>query len=115
VYVEPQEGPISRPELTRQFPLVFNSGARIQSDFRSQHHNIPGLLKMQPHPLVTLHPRDAAPRGIQTGDEVYVVTQRGRVRYSAWVTEDIVPGVIEANAISGFPVYKALMCDVVKA
>jgi anaerobic selenocysteine-containing dehydrogenase len=142
IYVEPQEGPISTPKLTEQFPLIFNSGARIQSDFRSQHHNIPGLLKMQPHPLVTLHPRDAAPRGIQTGDEVFVVTQRGQVRYTAWVTEDIVPGVIEANAgggspiasepwrecnvneltdsdnrdpISGFPVYKALLCDVVKA
>jgi anaerobic selenocysteine-containing dehydrogenase len=142
VYVEPQEGPISTPELAERFPLVFNSGARIQSDFRSQHHNIPGLLKMQPHPLVTLHPRDAAPRGIQTGDEVFVVTGRGRVRYTAWVTDDIVPGVIEANAgggspiasepwrecnvneltdadnrdpISGFPVYKALLCEVVKA
>ena len=142
VYVEPREGPISTPELAQQYPLVFNSGARIQSDFRSQHHNIPGLLKMQPHPLVTLHPRDAAPRGIQTGDEVHVATLRGEVRYTAWVSEDIVPGVIEANAgggspiasqpwrdcnvneltdpdnrdpISGFPVYKALLCDVVKA
>ncbi len=141
VYVEPQEGPISTPELTKQFPLVFNSGARIQSDFRSQHHNIPGLLKLQPYPLVTIHPRDAAPRNIQTGDQVFVVTPRGKVRYSAWVTQDIMPGVIEANAgggspiasqpwrecnvneltdsenrdpISGFPVYKALLCDVVK-
>ncbi len=141
VYVEPQEGPISTPELAKEFPLVFNSGARIQSDFRSQHHNIPGLLKLQPRPLVTLHPRDAVPRGIQTGDEVFVVTPRGKVRYTAWVTEDIVPGVIEANAgggspiasqpwrecnvneltdpdnrdpISGFPVYKALLCDVIK-
>jgi anaerobic selenocysteine-containing dehydrogenase len=140
-YVEPQEGPLSTPELAKEFPLVFNSGARIQSDFRSQHHNIPGLLKMQPRPLVTLHLQDAASRDIQTGDEVFVVTPRGKVRYTAWVTEDIVPGVIEANSgggspiasqpwrecnvneltdpdnrdpISGFPVYKALLCDVVK-
>ena len=142
VYVEPQESPLSTPELARHFPLVFNSGARIQSDFRSQHHNIPSLLKMQPYPLVTLHPHDAAPRHIQTGDEVLVVSPRGQVRYLALVSEDIVPGVIEANAgggspiaaqpwrecnvneltdsdnrdpISGFPVYKALLCDVIKA
>jgi len=142
VYVEPREGPISTPKLARRFPLVFNSGARIQSDFRSQHHNIPGLLKMQPRPLVTLHPQDAAPRHIQTGDEVWVVTPRGQLRYTAWVSQDILPGVIEANAgggspiasppwracnvneltdpdnrdpISGFPVYKALLCEVVKA
>ena len=142
VYVEPAEGPVSTPDLAQDFPLVFNSGARIQSDFRSQHHNIPSLVKMQPYPLVTLHPRDAAARDIQTGDAVFLVTARGKVRYIAFVSEDIVPGVIEANAgggspiasqpwrecnvneltdfdnrdpISGFPVYKALLCDVVKA
>jgi anaerobic selenocysteine-containing dehydrogenase len=142
VYTEPSEGPLAAPELAKQFPLVFNSGARIQSDFRSQHHNIPGLLKLQPGPRVTLHPQDAALRDIQTGDEVFVVSPRGKVRYTAWVSEDIVPGVIEANAgggspiasrpwresnvneltdadnrdpLSGFPVYKALLCDVVKA
>jgi anaerobic selenocysteine-containing dehydrogenase len=142
VYVEPEEGPVSTPDLAQAYPLVFNSGARIQSDFRSQHHNIPGLLKMQPHPLVTLHPDDAAARDIQDGDPVDLISPRGRVRYIARLSEDIVPGVIEANAgggspiasppwrdcnvneltdsdnrdpISGFPVYKALLCDVVKA
>jgi anaerobic selenocysteine-containing dehydrogenase len=91
--------------------------------------------------MVTLHPRDAAARNIQSGDEVLLVSPRGQVRYIALVSEDIVPGVIEANAgggspiasppwrecnvneltdfdnrdpISGFPVYKALLCDVVK-
>jgi anaerobic selenocysteine-containing dehydrogenase len=142
VYVEPQEGPLAAPELAQQYPLVFNSGARIQSNFRSQHHNIPGLLKMQPQPLVTLHPTDAAARGIQTGDAVWLVSPRGKVAYTAHVSADIVPGAIEANAgggspiasppwracnvneltddenrdpISGFPVYKALLCNVVKA
>ena len=142
VYSEPREGPLAAPETARAFPLVFNSGARIQSDFRSQHHNIPGLLKLQPEPQVTLHLRDAAARGIAEGDDVWVVSRRGRVPFKAHVTEDIVPGVVEANAgggspiaseawrrcnvneltdmtirdpISGFPVYKALLCDVVKA
>lgn len=142
VYVEPREGPLRAPELARQYPLVFNSGARIQSDFRSQHHNIPGLLKMQPEPMVTLHPDDATARGIATGDAVWVITPRGRVRYTASASDGIVPGVIEANMggggpvasplwrecnvndltddtnrdpISGFPVYKALLCEVVKA
>ena len=142
IYVEPQEGPLSTPAVAKRFPLVFNSGARIQAGFRSQHFHIPGLLKLQPYPLVTLHPRDAAPRDIRSGDAVFVVSPRGKVRYTALVSEDIVPGVIEANVgggspiaapawrdcnaneltdpdnrdpISGFPVYKALLCDVVKA
>jgi len=97
---------------------------------------------MQPYPQVWLHPKDAAPRHIKNGDAVFVVSPRGKARYQARVTEDIAPGVIEANAgggspiaaepwrkcnvneltdfdnrdpISGFPVYKALLCDVVKA
>ena len=142
VYTEPLEGPLAAPQATDRYPLVFNSGARIQADFRSQHHNIESLLKLQPQPLVWLHPRDANIRGIDDGDAVWVETSRGRVPYTARVTDDIVPGVIEANAgggspiaaaprrecnvneltdhdnrdpISGFPVYKALLCEVTKA
>ncbi len=141
IYSEPREGPITQPDLHRRFPLVFNSGARIQSDFRSQHHNIAPLLRLQPAPLVHLHPRDATTRGISDGDPVEVVTARGRVPFHARVSEDIVPGAVEANMggggplgaqawqqanvneltdpdnhdpISGFPVFKALLCDVVR-
>lgn len=141
VYTEPAIGPLRAPELAREFPLVFNSGARTQSDFRSQLHNIPGLLRKAPAPLVTLHPQDAAARGIEDGDDVLVTTPRGQVPYRARVNEQIVPGVIEANMgggspianeawrqgnvneltepqhvdpISGFPIYKTLLCDVVK-
>lgn len=140
-YTEPKEGPFTVPAVAARFPLVFNSGSRVKSDFRSQHHNIPSLVHMQPAPLVQLHALDAAARGIQDGDTVEVVSPRGRVRFVALVSEDIVPGVIDANMggggplgplawreanvneltdmdnfdpISGFPVFKALLCDVVK-
>jgi anaerobic selenocysteine-containing dehydrogenase len=139
-YTEPREGPLASPEVARSFPLVFNSGARTRSDFRSQHHNIGTLVDMQPAPLVHLHPDDAAARGIADGDEVDVLTPRGRVPFVARVSEDIVRGAVEANMggggplgpaawqaanvneltdpdnvdpISGFPVYKALLCEVV--
>jgi anaerobic selenocysteine-containing dehydrogenase len=73
---------------------------------------------------------------------VVLATSRGEVRFVARVTEDIVPGVVEANMggggplgpdawrqsnvneltdlenrdpISGFPVYKALLCEVRRA
>lgn len=139
VYREPVEGPLGDPELARRFPLVFNSGARTRASFRSQHHNIPSLLALEPAPLVTIHPDDARARGIADGDEVDLVTSRGRVTFRARLSADIVPGVVEANMggggplgpeswrranvnaltdfghrdpISGFPVYKALLCDV---
>lgn len=140
VYTEPREGPLAAPEIARQFPLVFNSGARTQTAFRSQHFNIPPLAAQQPLPLVQLHPGDAARRNIAHGDPVFVVSPRGRVPFWASVTPDIVAGTVEVNMggggplggaawqganvneltdpansdpLSGFPVFKALLCDVV--
>nr|VFK19672.1 MAG: cysteine desulfurase NifS [Candidatus Kentron sp. LPFa] len=140
-YTEPREGPLANPSLAGQFPLVFNSGARLQTDFRSQHHGIIGLLEDNPAPRVDINTRDAAARGIRTGDGVEVRTRRGGVRFVAYVTDNIVEGAIEANMggggpvgpkawresnvnlltdldnydeISGFPVYKCLLCDVIK-
>ncbi len=141
VYVEPQEGPLASPELAKRYPLVLNTGARIQSTFRSQHLNIPGLLAMQPEPQVLINPDDAAARGIADGEHVDVVTARGRVIFQAKVTDRVVPGGVEVNVggggplqaeawrrantneltdhdnrdpISGFPVFKALLCEVEK-
>lgn len=141
VYEEPIEGPIASPGLAREFPLVLTTGTRIQSTFRSQHLNIPGLLKLQEKPNILIHPEDADPRGIRDGDKVWVRTKRGRAPFYAKVTERIMKGVIEANMggggplqpkewkeanvneltdmenrdpISGFPVFKALLCEVEK-
>jgi anaerobic selenocysteine-containing dehydrogenase len=140
-YTEPLEGPLASPEIFAKYPLVFNSGARLQSAFRSQHLNIPGLLKLQPKPLVLIHPEDAAARGIRNMDRVWVESPRGRVGFWAKVTDDVMTGQVEVNVgggspihsapwreantnyltdyenrdpISGFPVFKALLCDVRK-
>jgi anaerobic selenocysteine-containing dehydrogenase len=139
VYVEPKEGPLGSPELYRKYPLVLNTGARLQSAFRSQHLNIPGLLKLQPKPQVLIHPADAEARGISDGDKVWVESPRGKVGVRARVTDNVMTGQVELNVgggspiqaeewreananfvtdienrdpISGFPVYKALLCDV---
>jgi anaerobic selenocysteine-containing dehydrogenase len=141
IYQEPSEGPIGSAELAKDFPLILTTGTRIQSAFRSQHLNIPGLLKLQDKPNILIHPEDAEKRKIHTGDRVWVKTKRGRVPFYAKVTERIMKGVIEANMggggplqpeewreanvneltdmenrdpISGFPVIKALLCEVEK-
>jgi len=141
VYVEPGEGPLSQPELAKQLPLVFNSGARANMDLHALHHSIPALSKEKPVPTVMLNTLDAQERGIEDGDFVHIKTKRGQVGMYAFVTDDIVRGAIEASGmgggalgskvwqdacindltdlqrydpISGFPVYKALLCDVVK-
>ena len=140
-YTEPVEGPLAAPHLTGDYPLVFNSGARPHTDFRSQHHGIKGLNKDNPEPTVEINWEDARERGIKQGDLVEVRTPRGSVPFRARISQDIVRGAIEANMgggtpvgpkawrewnvneltdlgnydeISGFPVYKALLCDVIK-
>ena len=142
VYIEPREGPLAAPEeIVRRYPLVLNTGARTQSGFRSQHYNVQTLVQRHPRPLVNLHSRDAAQRNLQEGDPVWLSSPHGQVAFWVHITEDIVPGVVEANMggggplgpqawqdanvneltdlenydpISGFPVYKALLCEVTK-
>jgi len=139
VYTEPGESPVSQPELAQTFPLVFNSGSRITSDFRSQHHGIKSLNRKHPEPVVTLNDQDAAQRGIEDGSMVRITSPRGSVTMRARVTNEIIQGAVDAHMggggpvgplawqtnnineltdltrfdpISGFPVYKALLCEV---
>lgn len=141
IYSEPKEGPQASPELAAKYPLVFNSGARPQTDFRSQHHGVAGLCKDNPAPTVLLGRDVAAARHVASGDLVEVRSPRGAVAFRAQVSDDIVGGAVECSMgggtpvgpkawrlsnvneltdlanydeISGFPVYKSLLCDVVR-
>lgn len=140
-YTEPKESPFSRLDLIEKFPLVFNSGSRSRTGFHTQHHGIKKLSRKRPEPTVTINKTDAKKRNINTGDMVTISTLRGSVTMRARVTQDIVQGAIDANhacgspigpkawskvnvneltdmdqydPISGFPVYKSLLCDVQK-
>ena len=142
VYTEPAEGPLGSPHLTERFPLVLNSGARTLYDFRSQHHGAPRLSDHHPEPLVTINSKDAAARGIADNDMVLIESPRGQVKMRAKVTDDIMAGAIDANMggggplgskawreanineltdpekydpISGFPIYKTLLCRISRA
>lgn len=140
-YMEPIESPVSQPELAEDYPLVLNTGTRIMTTFRSQYLNIEGLLKIQPDPLVTINTEDARIRGIEDGDRVFVKTKRDQIKFTAKVTDEIPSGEVDLNMgggssyqaeswansntnkltddenrdyISGFPIYKALLCEVEK-
>lgn len=139
VYTEPGESPLSAPETAREFPLVFNSGARAKNDLHGLHLSVPDITKEQPVPTVLMNSADASLRDICDGDKVRLRTLRGSVELFARVSDDIVAGAVEASAmgggplgpkewqeanintltdltrydpISGFPVYKALLCQV---
>jgi len=142
VYTDPIEGPNGDQSVYQEYPLILSTGARIQSTFRSQHLNIPGLLKIQDKPQVLINPQDAEDRGIKQGDKVLVRTPRGKVHFWAKVTEKVLPNAVEINqgggtpiqvkewqnsnvnqltdfnnrdSISGFPIFKALLCQIEKS
>jgi len=134
VYTEPAESPLSTPELTKEFPLVLTSGARVLVYVHSQFRNIERLSRHMPEPLADIHPEDAKSRRIKSGDMVSISSPRGKIRMKANVTDTIKQGVIsiphlwpgDANAnalvddinldpISGFPPYKSQLCQVARA
>ncbi|HEB02922.1 MAG TPA: aminotransferase class V-fold PLP-dependent enzyme, partial [Nitrospirae bacterium] len=141
VYTEPEEGPLSRPELSGEYPLIFTSGSRSRWSFHTQYVGNPAMLKARPGPQVTMNAGDAKERGIAHGDMVRISSPRGSQIMRARVTEDIVKGTVDANhacggilgpeawtgcninwltdinqsdPISGFPIYKSLLCEIAK-
>ena len=93
-YEEPEEGPISTPELWKKYPLILNSGRRSPVYFHSEHRQIPWLREIEPDPTVEIHPQTANELGIVDGEWVYIENQRGRVKSKAKVTPTILPNVV---------------------
>jgi anaerobic selenocysteine-containing dehydrogenase len=60
----------------------------------STHSNNPVLLNINRKPVVEMHPKDAATRGIRDGDEVEIYNDNGSYKVWALLTEAIKPGVV---------------------
>ncbi|GAB7026829.1 IscS subfamily cysteine desulfurase [Geotalea toluenoxydans] len=141
VYTEPAEGPLAAPELAREYPLVFNSGGRTRFDFRSQHHGVRPLAERHDSPPVMMNRTEALESGIGEGEQVWVETPRGRALFTASLSDHMMRGTVDAamggggplgpaewqqcnvneltdigrfDPISGFPIYKTLLCRVTK-
>jgi anaerobic selenocysteine-containing dehydrogenase len=92
-FTEPPVGPVVRPDLATQFPLVLTS-AKSALFCQTQHRALPSLRKRAAHPEVDLHPAAAAARGIAAGDWVSVETPEGKVRARARLNEGLDPRVV---------------------
>jgi anaerobic selenocysteine-containing dehydrogenase len=139
-YEESDETPVSNPDLHRRFPLILGTGP-FKPDMKSCLRAIPSFMEKYPHPVVQMNPVDAKARRIDTGDTVVIKTARGQVTMRAWVSDTIMEGFVYApvggggpqgtdawqsanvneltddgqyDEISGFPVYKTLLCQIKK-
>lgn len=142
IYRPAKEGEINTPEIFNDYPLKLNTGARIQTTFRTQHLNIQELVDIQESPLIHMNREDARDRQIEEGNTVIVSTIRGEIKVKASLSDKIRRGDTELNIgggqafqigmwkdananyltdiknndpISGFPVFKDLLCQIKKA
>ncbi len=133
-FVEPNESPISKPDLAEEYPLVLTSGARIPVYMHTMMRNIESLRKMVPDPVININPVKAKELNIEDGNKVIVETPRGSIEVKAKFTKEIDSRVVHVphgwsdpanvnvltddevlDPISGFPAYKSLLCKVEKA
>jgi len=137
---ESAETPLSKPRMLNRYPLILGTGP-FKPDMKSCLRAIPDFIEKYPYPMVQMNPKDAEKRGIETGNAVVVKTPRGFVEMRANVTDDIMDGFVYApvggggphgtdawkranvniltdmeqfDPISGFPIYKTLLCEVKK-
>ncbi len=102
-YEEPKEGPVSRPDLLKEYPYQLITGGRFPPYFHSEHRQIPSIRAKRPEPLVQVHPDTARKLGISDGDWIWIETIRGRVRQKCTYFDGIKPDVVHAEHGWWFP------------
>jgi len=96
-FTPPHEFPELVPELARRFPLTLISSPRHQF-LNSTFVNVASL-RRDAEPEVTLHPDDAASRGIVAGVRVDVFNDRGAFSATARIGDMVRPGVVWAPSV----------------
>lgn len=133
-YREPDQSPYGDPKMFQKYPLILTTGARNLYFTHSQHRNIQDLKEKNPEPYAEVHTKTAEKFGIQNGDAIIVESNRGQIRVKAFVTEDMMEGVVSiphgwsgvANVnlltdvhcrepIMGYPQMKSQLCSIRKA
>jgi anaerobic selenocysteine-containing dehydrogenase len=103
-YVPPREGPTSAPALAKRYPLAFISPPAhhfLNSTFSA----LPVFVRREGEASVTIHPRDAAARGIVEGAMVRVFNDRGAFLATARLSDAAREGVVV-----GLSIWWAKMC-----
>ncbi len=92
VYHEPIEASPQNPAI-RRFPLTLlfsHSPYRIHSTFA----NMPMIKKLEPEPILEIHPTDAAARAVLDGDIVRLYNDRGTATLRCRLSPHLRPGVL---------------------
>ncbi|MBW1919322.1 MAG: molybdopterin-dependent oxidoreductase [Deltaproteobacteria bacterium] len=105
-YVEIPESPVSKPELAKEYPYIFNPGLRTPNFFHSANRMIPWLREIRPDPIAEIHPETAKKHGIRDGQWIYIESPRGRIKQRAKLFDGIDPRIVTAEHGWWFPEIK---------
>src|SRR5207247_8657598 len=94
--VESAAGDASSTSAAGRLPLLCPAAHHfVSSTFGNQDR----LRTKERAPTLRIHPNDAAPRGIRSGQLVRVSSERGWCRLVAEVTEEVRPGVLATKTV----------------
>lgn len=102
VYHEMPETPLSDPDLSEEYPLMFTTYKPLPWS-HSQDRQIKSLRAIHPEPIVNIHPETAAKLSINENDLVYIETKRGRIKQKAVLTDWLDPRVVIVDDAWWFP------------
>jgi len=102
-YREPVESPVSKPEMTDEYPYILVTGARSPGFFHTENRQSSWLREQQKDPFIEIHPDTAASLGIKDGDWVKIESPRGEAQQRAKIFEGIHPQVVGAQHAWWYP------------
>jgi len=91
-YQEPAEGPVSTPDLWKEYSLI-GVNRRPVYYVHFKYRNIPYLRNLHPYPEVTLNSQDADSRGLNEGEWVEITSPRGKVKMILRISPQVNTGV----------------------
>jgi anaerobic selenocysteine-containing dehydrogenase len=97
-YVPPRESARSNPPLAGKYPLAMISPPN-RHFLNSSFANMPFAIAEAGEPSLDIHPKDAAARGIASGDAVRVFNDRGSLKARARVGDQAREGVVVALSV----------------
>ncbi len=96
-YQEPPDGPISTPELFKEFPLIYTH-YRTLSYMHSEGRQIDRQRRLTPDPYLEINSETASKLGINEGDWVYLDTPKSkgewRITFKARLIPEMHPDVV---------------------
>lgn len=117
-------------EERKRWPLILATGSRRPQFYHARTYRMSWLKNLEPAAQLSMHPDDAAARGLSEGDEIIISSPVDEVEAMLHLDQSCRRGMVnifhgnrEADAndlisdryldpISGFPGYKSYLCEV---